>query len=58
MLRDLLVLRANYVFGRWKVVQVDDTSTDSDVRNEHVTSKSSAVKDSKPRRRTANGSQK
>ncbi|QRW17442.1 glycosyltransferase family 2 protein [Rhizoctonia solani] len=37
MLRDLLVLRANYVTGRWKVVRVDNAQTNGSAGNGHVT---------------------
>ncbi|KDN33818.1 hypothetical protein RSAG8_13091, partial [Rhizoctonia solani AG-8 WAC10335] len=56
MLRDLLVLRANYVTGRWKVVRVEKDEVDSgSVGNGHVTS---ANKSGNLRRRAVDGSQK
>ncbi|KAF8676954.1 Glycosyl transferase family 2 [Rhizoctonia solani] len=37
MLRDLLVLRANYVTGRWKVVRVHNAQANESAGNGHVT---------------------
>lgn len=56
MLRDLLVLRANYVFGRWKVTRVEEAVKPSGGSNGngHVT----AVIDGQPRRRTKQASEK
>ncbi|CAE6452225.1 unnamed protein product [Rhizoctonia solani] len=50
MLRDLLVLRANYVTGRWKVVRVEKAEVNGSVGNGHVTSATSKP-DSNIRRR-------
>ncbi|KAG8717025.1 dolichyl-phosphate beta-glucosyltransferase [Ceratobasidium sp. 395] len=56
MLRDLLVLRANYIFGRWKVARVETPATTepkidgTSVEISHVTPQQ-VLESSKPRRR-------
>ncbi|CAE7145636.1 unnamed protein product [Rhizoctonia solani] len=55
MLRDLLVLRANYVTGRWRVARADEAEIDSPVGNGHVTS---ANKSGNLRRRAVDASKK
>ncbi|KAG8685094.1 dolichyl-phosphate beta-glucosyltransferase, partial [Ceratobasidium sp. 423] len=58
MLRDLLVLRANYVTGRWRVVRVEKAEVNgSSVGNGHVTS-ALGTSDVNLRRRAVDASQK
>ncbi|KAG8679726.1 dolichyl-phosphate beta-glucosyltransferase [Ceratobasidium sp. 394] len=57
MLRDLLVLRANYAFGRWKIAHVEALAepktkiSETTVGNGHVTPPQKVLDSSKPRRR-------
>jgi len=57
MLRDLLVLRANYTFGRWKVAPIEAPGepeakiTAATMGNSHVTPPQKVLEGSKPRRR-------
>ncbi|CAE6533991.1 unnamed protein product [Rhizoctonia solani] len=58
MLRDLLVLRANYVTGRWKVARVEKAKAEGgSVGNGHVTTALSKS-DTNLRRRVADAPQK
>ncbi|CAE6435812.1 unnamed protein product [Rhizoctonia solani] len=57
MLRDLLVLRANYVTGRWKVVRVEKAEAKGSVGNCHVTNVTTGS-DAKLRRRVVDATQK
>ncbi|KAG8678975.1 dolichyl-phosphate beta-glucosyltransferase, partial [Ceratobasidium sp. 394] len=53
MLRDLLVLRANYAFGRWKIAHIEAPAdiNETTVGNGHVTPPQKVLDNSKPRRR-------